>query len=466
MDPARPPAVRQGGRPWSHLPFRHELVPTLRLSVPVVLAELGWMGMGVVDTIMVAPLGPSAIGAAGIGSALLMAFAIFGMGVLLGLDTLVSQAFGAREIDECRRWLRHGVALALVMTVPVVAVCLAVLLAIPWLGFHPEVMPLLQAYFSVVLWSTPFLLLYAACRRYLQGMHRVTPVMVALVSANLVNAATNWALIHGHLGLPRLGVTGAAWATVMSRIYMLAVLVAAIWWRPRDAGASRVGGWMARAASIEWARIERLFELGVPAASQVTAEVGVFAVATVMAGMLDPVSIASHQVAINLAAVAFMVPLGIASAGAVRVGHAVGARDPLRAAASGWTAIALGTAFMVASGLTFVVVPRPLIGLFTRDEAVMGLGASLLLIAAVFQLFDGLQGVATGTLRGLGDTRTPMLVNLAAHWLVGLPVSYTLCFALGWGVRGIWWGLSLGLIVTGVVLIRAWQVKIRRHLAD
>jgi MATE family multidrug resistance protein len=196
----------------------------------------------------------------------------------------------------------------------------------------------------------------------------------------------------------------------------------------------------------------------------VTAEVGVFALATVLAGMLDPISSASHQIALNIAGVAFMVPLGIASAGAVRVGHAVGAGDPHRAAASGWTAIALGTAFMVASGSLFFIAPRWLIGLFTTDAAVLALGTSLLYIAAVFQLFDGIQGVATGTLRGLGDTRTPMMVNLAAHWLLGLPVSYTLCFVMGWGVYGLWWGLSLGLIVTGAILIRVWTVKIREYL--
>ena len=450
--------------------LRAELVPTLRLAVPVVLAELGWMSMGVVDTIMVGPLGPSAIGAAGVGTSMQMAFAIFGMGVLLGLDTLVSQAYGARDIDDCHRWLLHGSVLALLMAVPVMAVCLVLLTAIPFLGFHPEVMPLLQAYFSVVLWSTPFLLLYAAFRRYLQGMHIVTPIMFALLSANLINAGANWALIYGHVGLPRMGIAGAAWATLLSRIYMLGVLAIAIWWNERGSGGFRKvlggsGGFWPRAVRIiERARLWRLLELGFPAAAQVTAEVGVFALATVLAGMLDPISSASHQIALNIAGVAFMVPLGIASAGAVRVGHAGGGGEPGRAAASGWTAIALGTAFMVMSGALFFIVPRWLIGLFTTDAAVLALGTSLLYIAAVFQLFDGIQGVATGTLRGLGDTRTPMVVNLAAHWLLGLPVGYTLCFVLGWGVYGLWWGLSLGLIVTGVILIRVWTVKIRQYL--
>ena len=182
---------------------------------------------------------------------------------------------------------------------------------------------------------------------------------------------------------------------------------------------------------LDRSRLKRLLVLGFPAASTVGLEVGVFAAATALAGKLAPVSAASHQIALNIAALAFMVPLGLSSAGAVRVGHAVGARDPHRAAAAGWTSILLGLAFMSVAAASFLVMPRVLIGLFTTDDAVLALGSSLLFVAAIFQLFDGLQIVTTGALRGLGDTRTPMATNLAAHWLFGLPVGYTLCFVIG-----------------------------------
>jgi MATE family multidrug resistance protein len=417
------------------------------------------MGMGIVDTIMVGRLGPAAIGAVGIGAGLHAAISLFGMGLLLGLDTLVSQAYGRRDIADCHRWLFHGVVLALLATLPLLGLCVITLAAIPRLGFHAEVTPLLSSWFRIAIWSTPSLLLYATSRRYLQGMHIVVPVMFALLSANVVNAAANWVLIYGHLGFPAMGVAGSAWATVLARFYMLGVLVAAIWWYDRSRATDL--GQMPR--TIERARLWRLFELGLPAASQLGAEVGVFALAGAMAGMVDPISSASHQVALNLAGAAFMVPLGIASAGAVRVGHAVGAGNRALAAASGWTALALGTGVMALSGLAFVVAPRALIGFFTRDPDVLAVGTALLSIAAVFQLFDGIQAVATGTLRGLGDTRTPMVTNLAAHWLVGLPIGYTLCFVAGWGVRGLWVGLSVGLIVTGAILLWVWGVKIRRY---
>lgn len=439
--------------------IRSELGPMLRLALPVVLAELGWMSMGIVDTIMVAPLGPAAIGAAGIGTSMHMAFAVFGMGLLLGLDTLVSQAHGAGDHRDCHRWLVHGLVLGAALTVPIVAVCYGVLAAIPIAGFHPDVKPLLEDYFAVVLWSTAPLLLYAAVRRYLQGMHVVGPIAFALVTANLLNAAANATLIYGRLGMPALGIAGAAWATFISRVYMLAVLVAAAWWidRAGDTGLTTVSRTLSRE------RFVRLWRLGFPAATQITLEVGVFGLATALAGRLDPVSSAAHQIALNIAGTSFMVPLGVASAGAVRVGNRVGANDPAGAARAGWMAILLGSGFMMAAGVLFFVAPRTLIGLFAPGPAVVELGASLLLVAAIFQLFDGLQAVATGALRGLGNTRMAMMVNLAGHWFVGLPIAYALCFPLGLGVRGLWLGLSTGLIVCGVVLTWYWHRRISRY---
>jgi MATE family multidrug resistance protein len=445
-----------------HLPaVRAELPQMLRLAVPVVLAELGWMSMGIVDTIMVAPLGPAAIGAAGIGTSMHLAFAIFGMGILLGLDTLVSQAYGAGDHRDCHRWLVHGLALAAAIAVPVTGVCLGLAVMIPRLGFHPEVAPLLRDYFEVVLWSTAPLLLYAALRRYLQGMHAVAPIAFALVTANVVNAVANYSLIFGAFGLPALGVAGAAWATIASRVYMLTVLVVAA----RHYDRARGGGLADVSRRLSWPRLARLWRLGFPAASQISVEVGVFALATALAGRLDPVSSASHQIALNIAGASFMVPLGVASAGAVRVGNRVGARDPVGAARAGWTAIALGAGFMCVMALVFVAVPRRIIGLFSPGSAVVELGASLLVIAAVFQLFDGLQAVATGALRGLGETRTAMIVNLAAHWMLGLPVAYALCFWQGLGVRGLWIGLSAGLIVCGAILTWVWHRRIAHYEA-
>ena len=424
------------------------------LAAPVVIAELGWMTMGLVDTLMVGRIGPEAIGAVGMGSTVFIGICIFAMGLFLGMDTLVSQAFGARRLDECHAWLRHGVVLALLLSAPSVLLVLLLCESMPLWGLHPDVLRLAQPYLRIATFSTPVLLLHTSFRRYLQGIGVVRPVTVALVFANVFNAVVNWVLIFGHFGAPALGVAGAAWATVAARTVMACVLFATILYR--DAPGITAG-------RIELARIRRLLELGLPAASQVTLEVGVFAVATALAGRLAPAALAAHQIAINIASFTFMVPLGVGSAGAVRVGHAIGARDREAASRAGWTALLFGVLFMSCASASFLLIPSTLIGAFTHDPSVLAIGVSLLFVAAVFQLFDGTQAVATGVLRGLGDTRTPMLWNLAGHWLIGLPLGYTLCFVSGFGVIGLWWGLSTGLMICGVSLLIVWARRIRGH---
>jgi multidrug resistance protein, MATE family len=424
----------------------------LTLAIPVVLAELGWVTMGLVDTLMVGGLGPEAIGAVGIGTSLFMGVCIFAMGLLLGLDTLVAQSFGAGRVEDCHRWLVHGIVLSVLLTAPVMIVLRLLSSALGAWGLNPLVLDLLRPYLDALTWSVLPLLLYASFRRYLQGMGSGRPVMVALITANLVNLFANWLLIYGRLGAPRMGVSGSAWATVIARIVMAGVLLCVILQRERG----RRPGLFATPVRIELARMRRLLSLGLPAASQVTLEVGVFAAATALAGRLAPASLAAHQIAINIIAFTFMVPLGVASAGAVRVGHAVGRHDGAGAARSGWTALLFGTFFMACAAVVFLLVPRRLIGAFTPDAGVIETGVSLLFVGALFQLFDGVQGVATGVLRGLGDTRTPMLWNLAAHWFIGLPVGYALCFVAGYGVIGLWWGLSLGLVICGVSLLVVW----------
>jgi MATE family, multidrug efflux pump len=440
--------------------LRQEFRPMFNLAVPVVMAELGWMTMGLVDTLMVGGLGPEAIGAVGISSSLFMAVCIFAMGLLLGLDTLVAHAFGAGRLDECHRWLAHGVLLSLLLSLPMTIVVLTLSAALGAWGLHPAVLQLTQPYLDALAWSIPPLLLYASFRRYLQGMGVARPVMVALAVANVLNAFVNWILIFGRLGAPALGVRGSAWATVVARIVMAGVLLGVILYREHG----RRPGLFETPLRIEFSRMRRLIALGFPAAGQVTLEVGVFAAATALAGRLEPAALAAHQIALNLVAFTFMVPLGVASAGAVRVGHAVGRRDRAGAARSGWTALLFGTLFMSCASAAFLLIPRVFIGAFTTSPAVVAIGVSLLFVGAVFQLFDGLQGVATGVLRGLGDTRSPMLWNLAGHWFIGLPLGYTLCFVAGLGAVGLWWGLSSGLMICGVALLVVWWRRIAAWL--
>ena len=437
--------------------MRRELVAMLKLAGPVVLAEIGWMCMGIVDTIMVGPLGPASIGAAGMSASLLFAVAVFGMGLMLGLDTLVSQSYGARRLDECLSWLHHGVVLSALLTLPLMLLGWTAIATMSAWRLNDEVRRLAEPYMRVLLVGMLPLLLYASARRYLQGLHRVKPVMIALVTANIVNLVGNWALIYGHIGFRAMGTQGSAWATCLARVYMAAFLFAAIAFEHRRRGETHPQV----PFRIEAARMRRLIALGLPAASQITLEVGVFAAATALAGTLDPISLASHQIALNIVALTFMVPLGLSSAAAVRVGHAVGAGDFRGAVRAGWTALAIAAVFTSAVAVLLFAVPRPMLLVFTVDPQVLRTGAALLAIAAAFQLFDGTQAVATGVLRGVGDTRTPMTMNVIGHWVLGLPAGYVLCFWMGWGVSGLWIGLSIGLIFVALALTLVWAHRTR-----
>jgi MATE family multidrug resistance protein len=430
-----------------------EAKPLLKLALPIIQAEMGWMLMGIVDTLMVGPLGAAAIGAVGAGSILFTAVIVVGFGILLALDTYVSQSYGAGRVDECHRWLFAGIQVAGVLAIVLTGLNLLLIAALPSFGLHPDVLALLRPYLGNLIWSTPALLAYAVFRRYLQAMHIVRPVMLALVLANLVNLGLNWLLIFGHWGFPALGVVGSAWATVFSRLAMAAFLFCVILYRERDRPSGLHDVPFAWDSQRNWL----LVRLGLPAAGQTLLEVGVFAAAAALAGRINPAAAAANQIVLNIAGLVFMIPFGFGSAAAVRVGHAIGRRDRPGARTAGWLAVFFATCVMTTSALLFALAPAWLVRLFTRDPAVVSIGVSLLLVAAVFQLFDGLQAVTTGALRGLGDTRTPMIVNLIGHWIIGLPLAYALCFWYGYGATGLWMGLAAGFIITGATLLFVWH---------
>ena len=430
------------------------------LAVPVVLSELGWMAMGVVDTIMVGRLGPAAIGAVALGNAICYTPSIFGVGLMLGLDTLVAQAYGRNDHDECHRWLAQGVYLACIAAVPIMVGIWLASIAFGHFGIAPEVAGPASGYLRLLNWGTLPLLLYGATRRYLQGVGQVRVITVTYVLANLVNWSGNWVLIYGKLGFPALGVNGSAISTAFARVPMAAALLGFAWRYERARGHPLFHHWAAPQA----ARLKRLLQLGAPAAGQILLEVGAWNLATLSAGYLTPVALATHQIVLNYASVTYMVPLGISAAAAVSVGHAVGAGDAARARRAGWMALGLGTSFMLLAALMFLLWPRPLIELFSRDPRVLAVGPGLLGIVAAFEIFDGIQTVSTGALRGLGETQAPMWANLVGYWVLGLPLGFFLCFGLKWGIYGLWIGLTLALIVIASALLLRWRRDARRQL--
>jgi len=441
------------------LTLRKELRPTFRLALPLVLAELGWMSMAIVDTVMVGHLPDSAhaMGAVALGSNLFSVLALCGGGLLMGLDTLVAQAFGAGQREDCHRSLVNGIYLSLALT-PLLAAPVWLLPAIlTGMQIDSSVLALAIPYTKVLAVGLLPLLLYFAVRRCLQAMDMVRPVAFALVTANIVNVIGNYALVYGHLGMPAMGAVGSGWSTVISRTYMAAVLVAYLLWYDRRHRTEL----LRTPVEVDLRRIKRLITLGYPAAVQFTLESGVFGLATALIARLGAVPLASHQIALNTVAFTYMVPLGISSAAAVRVGQAIGRKDPVGAGEAGGTAIFLGAAFMTCASAGLLIFPRWIALIYTPDELIIRSTITLLAAGAAFQLFDGIQTVATGALRGTGDTRTPMLCHFFAYWILGLPLGAWLCFRRHWGALGLWSGLSLALILIGIVLLVVWRAKVR-----
>lgn len=443
----RRPAVP--GRRRRGLLYLHEAGVLLRLAGPIILSQLGAVGMNTMDTIMVGPLGAESLAAAGLASALHMAVLLVCTGTLLGMGPLVSQAFGAGERLECRRVLVAGLWLGMLLGVPVVWLNaegerLALLLGQP-----PEVARLAGGYMRALAWGVPPVVLFFACRQFIEGMGLTRAPMVMTFFGLAVNYLGNRALIYGIEGwVPALGVVGSGWATTLVRWAMLGAMV---YYLVRHPALHPFRG-------VRWRpdreRLRRIVQIGWPAGTQLGLEVGLFSFAAVMMGWFGPLEQGTHQVTINIASTTFMVALGISIAGSIRVGQQLGARNPggARRAATLTYALAIGT--MAVFALLFVLAPEFLIGLYTRDPGVLRLGVLLLWVAAAFQIFDGAQVAGFCVLRGAADTRVPMLLAALGYWVIGLPFAYLLGFHSPLGPVGVWAGLCIALAAVALLLYR------------
>ncbi len=437
------------------LPRRAELRAMLDLALPVVIIQVGLMSMGVVDTIMVGHLSPQALAAVALGNLYFFVPSVFGMGTLMVLDPVVAQAVGAGDAPSVARGVQRGVILAGLLSVPSAIVLIAAAPILALLHQPADVVPLAADYSERLAPGVLPFFLFIVFRQSLQALGRPRPIVVVIVLANLANIFLNWMLIFGRLGLPALGVAGSAWATTISR-WLLCLGLPALAWHTLAPHLRPV-----RREIWHVAPLGRMVRLGAPIGAQFVLEFGAFALVALMMGWLGTRQMAGHQVAINLASLTFMVPLGVADAASVLVGRAVGRGDPVGVRGSARAALVCAAAFMSCTGAIFLALPGPLAQVYTGDVAVLAVASALIPIAGVFQVFDGLQTVAGGILRGLGHTRTPMMVNLLGYWVLGLPVSAYLGFVLGLGPAGLWWGLVLGLGTVATFLL----IRVRYGLA-
>ena len=440
-------------------PSGPELRDLVKLALPVAVVQMGLVSQGLVDTAMVGRVDAVELAAVTLGNLYFFGVSVFGMGLLFALDPLVAQAFGAEDHDQIRVSIQRGLVLSLVLAV---ATTVPMALAGPvftLLRQPAEVVPVAAGYtHALIAGMWPFYG-FIVFRQVLQALGRVAPIVWTIVLANLLNVLANWVLVFGNLGAPALGAVGSGWATSISRWFMwLCVLALTL---------PQLGPYLRRvhADLMLTAPLWRMIRLGTPIGFHLFLEFGAFGAIGIAMGWLGATAMAGHQIAVSLAAFAFMIPVGISQAAAVLVGRAVGQGRPNKARRCGGGAVIVCCLVMAVTTGVFLAFPVELAALFTTETGIAAIAALLIPVAGVFQLGDGVQVVCTGALRGVADTFRPMVYNVLGFWLFGLPISLWFGFARDAGPVGLWWGLAAGLGAVAVLLLRRMWKRFRRPLA-
>lgn len=428
--------------------LKKHIISTLNLAYPVIIGQLGVIMMGVVDSIMVGKLGAIPLAAAALGNSLTFIIIIIGMGLSMSVTPLVAIAVGAKRFEDCGVYFRQSLLINFIFSIIITILIFFTADLIKYLDQPVEVQVQAQSYMKIIGLSSIPLMLFQSYKQFIEGLSVMRPAMVITLLANIINALANWVLIFGKFGFPALALNGAGWATFSSRFFMAIVLMAFVmnkeFFKQFDVSF--------HFKSINYPVIKKILSLGLPSGFQYFFEVGAFSFAVVMVGWLGSEPQAAHQIAINLASISFMAVLGISAAGSIRVGNAVGQRDIRETRRAGFTASFLGASVMLFSGLIFIFFRNFLPTLYINDKDVVSIASSLLIIAALFQLSDGLQAVGIGILRGLTDVKIPTAITFIAYWIVGLPVGYLLGFTFNLGVQGVWIGLLSGLTTSAILL--------------
>ena len=435
--------------------YKQELRELFRLALPVTAAQAGTQLMGLVDVAVLGRLGARELAASGLGNAIFFAFAIAGMGVVAGVDPLISQAIGAGDPTRARRVLWQGVWLSLIVTAVLTAILIPASFAVPYAGVKEELVEPATTYLLIRTIGLAPYLVFLVVRAYLQAHGVTRPMLVAMVVANICNLIFDILFVFGGGPIPAMGVAGAAIATVICAFVQLWIAAAAVRHIPVQ------GHFDHRLNRPELAQATRV---GLPIGLQLSAEVGIFALVGVLAARLGTLQLAAHQLTIALASFTYTIALGIGAAGSVRVGLFVGARNRLGTRVAGHVAIIGGAIVMAINGILFAAFPRAMARLITDQENVIRTAIPLLLVAAVFQLSDGVQGVGAGVLRGAGDTKYTLYANLFGHWAIGFPIALWLGFHARLGIVGLWWGLCVGLTVVAVMLFLRFERLSKRGI--
>jgi MATE family multidrug resistance protein len=449
--------------------WRAEMRAMLSLSWPMILTNLGQTAMNATDVMMMGRLGPQALAAGALGASLYFMPMIFGLGLILATSPMIATELGRKKhsVRDVRRTVRQGLWLAALVSIPIWLFLWNTEAILAWMGQEPALAVLAGAYVRWLQWAVLPFYAYIVLRSFISALERPGWALVIVFIAVALNAGLAWCLMFGRLGFPEMGIAGAGLATTLASGFMF-VGMALVVLLERRFRRYRLFGRFWRA---DWPRFAALLRLGLPIGGILAFEVTIFNAAALLMGLIDAASLAAHAIAIQIAAISFMVPLGLNQAVTVRVGLAFGARDPDGISRAGWTAYAIGVSFMALMALVMITVPEVLIGAFIdTSEAVnaevIGLAITFLGFAALFQIADGAQAVGAGMLRGLHDTKVPMIYAAIGYWGVGLPLGVVLAFPLGFKGSGIWAGLFVGLAVVAILLLSRWLRRDRLGLTD
>lgn len=438
---------------------RSESSQLLRLAIPVVISQVGAMTMGIVDSIIVGRYSSLELAGVAAGNSIFWMIVMMGFGLLHGMDPIVAGANGSGHIEDAERCLGSALKMGAVFSLIFTPIILIIANNLWITGATPEVIHATVPFLRTLAFSLWPLMIYGALSRYWQAFEIALPFTATIIFANLVNWAGNYAFVPGHWGFDAYGARGAAIATTVCRIFTLlaAVWISVYFWRKKTDKPWQHLFSILKRKDPEMNK--KLFRLGLPASMQILLEVFAFSFTTIMVTHLGARTLATHHIVLNIASFAFMFPLGLSSAIAVRVGYHRGRGHNTEAFKAGWQGISWAFAFMSFSALILYLFPEFLLGFFTKDPAVIQLAAAIIFLCTLFQVFDGVQVAAAGALRGLGDTKTALFSNLIAHYGIGLPVGLSLCFYFDKGLMGLWIGLALGLSFTAIFNTIKWQQK-------
>lgn len=441
--------------------LRDEVRLTALLGGPLALGELGWMSTYIVDALMVGHLhdSPLAISASSLGNTVFYAIVFCAIYLLNGLETLIAQAFGRDQEQECVFLLVQSFWIAVVATPIVMLATFGALRLLPHFGTPPEIVRETTIYVRALVWSTGPLMAYMALRRFLQSINHVLLISASLITASVVNFVGDWAFLFGHLGAPAMGIAGSGWSTCVVRVYMLLLLIAG------TALAFRRNGYRVKPGMLapSWPRLKALLKIGWPSGLQQFEELGTSTLMTILCARLGTVLLAAHQVVLDLNAFVYQIPNGLSYATIVRVGQSAGRNNLPQVKRAAHASLLLGLGFMLIASTLFAAFAKFWAGLYTNSAAVVTAAVPIFFLCGFALLGDTLFVLLSGALTGLGDTRTPLLISLVWNWGIGAPLAYLLAFKAGLSLEGLWVGRLVGSLGTGLTILVVWRARVRRE---